>query len=270
MKTKNAVETPQLLWAPFLTLYRREIHRFLKVVFQTVFTPLINSTLYLLIFGISLGQNIQLASGISYLSFLIPGLVMMSVLNNAFQNSASSIVSGKFSGDLEDLKVVPISLNQILWALAIGGLTRGVIVGAITFIVGQAFHFWVLGEWMYLAHPIALIYFLAAGGLSFAMLGVAVAFWAKTFDQMSAFGAFLLMPLIYLGGVFFSIENLHPFWKTISMFNPLLYFINGVRFGVLGQSDVPVWTAAGITFLALSAFYIVAMRSLKYSPYTRW
>ncbi len=260
----------ELKWTPFLTLYRRELHRFLKVVFQTVFTPLITASLYLLIFGVSLGQSIKLDSGLSYLTFLIPGLVMMSVLNNAFQNSSSSVVSGKFSGDLEDLRVVPLSVNQILWAMAAGGLTRGLIVGTITFFVGQVFHYVVLGSWLPVANFPVLLFFLIIGGLSFAQLGISVAFWAKTFDQMSAVGAFVLTPLIYLGGVFFSIESLHPFWKTISLFNPMLYFINGVRYGLVGQADVePMW-AAFVSLGGLLFFYLLAIRVLKTGQYSRW
>ncbi len=263
-------KTSDLTWTPFFSLYKRELNRFLKVIFQTVFTPLITASLYLLIFGVSLGKSITLSSGLSYLSFLIPGLVMMSVLNNSFQNSSSSVVSGKFSGDLEDLRVVPLSVSQILWAMSIGGLTRGFMVGSITFFVGQVFHYVVIGELLSVEQPLVLLFFLIIGGLSFAQLGIAVAFWAKTFDQMSAVGAFVLTPLIYLGGVFFSIESLHPFWKSLSYFNPMLYFINGVRYGLLGQSDVEPWMAAGISLLALCGFYFLARFVLKKGHYSRW
>ena len=130
---------------PFYSLLRREISRFMKVVVQTIFTPLVNASLYLLIFGVSLGQNIKLKEGISYMAFLIPGLVMMAVLNNAFQNTSSSIVSGKFTGDLEDLRVAPLSTSQILWALSTGGLIRGATVGLVTLVVGEIFFFFVEG-----------------------------------------------------------------------------------------------------------------------------
>ena len=162
-------------WTAFLTLYVREMKRFMKVVFQTIFTPLINSTLYLLIFGVSLGSNIKLESGVSYLAFLVPGLVMMGVLNNAFQNSSSSIVSGKFSGDLEDLKVVPLTPQIIMWAMSIGGLSRGLVVGLITYAVGGVFSLIVEGSLSAVAHPFWLLYFLCVGGLSFAQLGISIA-----------------------------------------------------------------------------------------------
>jgi ABC-2 type transport system permease protein len=246
------------------------MHRFIKVVFQTVFAPLVNSTLYLLIFGVSLGSAIQLASGVSYLRFLIPGLVMMAVLNNAFQNSSSSIVSGKFSGDLEDIKVVPLSPAMIAWAYSIGGLTRGLLVGLITFCVGEIFILVMEQQLSIPAHPLWLAYFLVTGGLFFSNLGIVVAFWAKSFDQVSAVGSFLLLPLIYLGGVFFPLSGLHQFWQGLSMINPVLYLINGVRFGFLGVVEVDVWVAAGVSGLAAVGTYGLALRALKNGSYTRW
>ena len=257
-------------WDSFFTLYLREMKRFMKVIFQTVFTPLINSVLYLLIFGVSLGKNITLSHGVSYLSFLIPGLVMMGVLNNAFQNSSSSITSGRFSGDLEDLKVVPLTPVMILWALAIGGLSRGLIVGLVTFCVGLLFHYIVDGTLMPIAHPLHLIFFLIIGGLTFAKLGVTVAFWSKSFDQMTAVGSFILMPLIYLGGVFFSLSGLPSFWQFISSVNPVLYLINGVRYGFLGLSDVNVGLAAVVSVGALLLFHLLGLRALQTGDYSRW
>lgn len=257
-------------WDSFFTLYRREMARFVKVIFQTVFTPLINSVLYLLIFGVSLGSSITLDYPVTYLAFLIPGLMMMGVLNNAFQNSSSSIVSGKFSGDLEDLKVVPLTPQMIIWAMSIGGLTRGLIVGLITLAVGEVFAILVDGQFITVAHPFWLLFFLVIGGLTFAKLGIAIAFFAKTFDQLSAVGAFVLIPLIYLGGVFFSMKGLHPIWQTISQFNPVLYLINGVRYGLLGITDVNIEFAAIVSIVFLIFFHVLGLRSLKTGDYQRW
>jgi ABC-2 type transport system permease protein len=255
---------------PFFTLYNREIQRFMKVSVQTLFSPLISSGLYLLIFGVSLGHSIQMNHGVSYLAFLIPGLIMMAVLNNSFQNSSSSIVSGKFSGDLEDWKVSPLRESEILGALALGGLTRGLAVGVVTFITGEVFHYFTNGGFIPISSIIWVLVFLFLGGLSFALFGVCVAFWAKTFDQLSAVTSFILLPLIYLGGVFFSISNLHPFWQALSRLNPLFYFINGLRYGLLGISDVDVWTAFGVSVLAFSCFYLIAYRALIKGSYSRW
>ena len=255
---------------PFFTLYYRETRRFLKVIVQTVFAPIVSSTLYLLIFGVSLGDKISLNGGISYLAFLIPGLVMMSVLNNSYQNSSSSIVSGKFGGDLEDWRIVPLSPHSILWALSLGGLTRGIIVGAITFSVGEVFYYVMNNEFI-MPHSLGLLFvFLVVGGLSFAMFGISIAFWAKTFDHISGVGSFVILPLIYLGGVFFSLEGLHPFWQTLSKANPLLYFINGVRFSMLGKSDVSTDIALTVSVLSMVIFYFIALRVLKVAQYNRW
>lgn len=259
-----------MMWVPFFTLLQREIARFMKVLAQTIITPMINSTLYLLIFGVSLGSSIELASGVSYLAFLIPGIVMMGCLNNAFQNSSSSIVSAKFGGDLEDLRVSVLSNSQIVWALGIGGFIRGSIVAFVTLIVGQVFYYISEGQFLGVAHPFHLIFFLIVGGIGFAQLGISVAFWAKTFDQLSAVSAFILLPLLYLGGVFFSIEGLHPFWKNLAQFNPLLYLINGVRYGLLGVSDVDLWLSAIVAMVSLIVFHFIALRSLTKGSFVRW
>lgn len=260
----------QVDWVPFFTLLSKEVKRFMKVSAQTVLTPLVSASLYLLIFGVSLGRQIELENNISYLAFLIPGLVMMSCLNNAFQNSSSSIVSSKFSGDLEDLKISPLSIEEIIWAIAIGGLFRGFIVGFVTFLVGQVFYFHEYGSWIAISHPLHLVAFICLGGVAFALLGLSVAFWAKTFDQLAVVGSFILLPLIYLGGVFFSIEGLSPFWQSVSQFNPLFYFINGVRYGVLGISDVGLLNAYLISGVSLLLLYALAKLCLTRASFQRW
>lgn len=254
----------------FLTLFFRELSRFSKVLIQTVVTPFISSFLYLLVFGVSLGQHIQSVKGVPYLVFLIPGLMMMGLMNNAFQNSSSSIVSAKFSGDLEDLRVVPMTNTQIVWALSLGGLVRGCVVALITLFVGVVFYYLQTGQSLSVAHPWAVGFFMVVTGLLFSQIGIAVAFWAKTFDQLSAFSAFVLLPLTYLGGVFISIEQLHPFWQQISLWNPLLYMINGLRYGLLGISDVEIIKAVVISLIGLAVFNMVAYLSVKKGSFQRW
>ncbi|QDK37897.1 ABC transporter permease [Bdellovibrio sp. NC01] len=254
----------------FWTLFQREIARFLKVIVQTVITPFISSFLYLLIFGVSLGAKMPSHEGVPYLAFLIPGLMMMGLMNNAFQNSSSSIVSSKFSGDLEDLRVSPLSNQEIIWAMGLAALVRGFVVSVITFIVGSVFCYYQIGEILSLAHPIYVFYFIVMGGMIFGLLGISVAFWATSFDQLSAFSAFILLPLTYLGGVFLSIENLHPIWQFISKLNPLLYLINGLRYGVVGVSDVPMTIAVPISLAGFVVFYGMALFSLKKGSFQRW
>lgn len=255
---------------PFLTLVRREIHRYLKVLFQTIFTPLINSVLYLLIFGVSLGDSIQLNSGVTYLAFIIPGLVMMSCLNNAFQNTSSSIVSGKFSGDIEDWRVAPLTTYGIIGALCVGALTRGLLVALLTLAVGEVFYYTTYGHFLELQSPTLFILFLIVGGHVFALIGIVVAIWAKSFDEMSAIGSLILTPLMFLGGVFFSIDNLSPFWQRISLYNPLLYFINGVRSSVLGVSDVSIELSISVSLISLVVTFVVAHYAVTKGSFKRW
>lgn len=259
-----------ILWVPFLSLLWREIRRFLRVFFQTVVTPLINSSLYLLIFGVSLGESISLPGNQSYLSFLIPGLVMMAALNNAYQNASGSIVTAKFCGELEDLKASPLSRCQIIWALSIGSLIRGLVVATVTLAVGECFHVYMEGTWLLPKHPLLLLFFLIVGSLTFARIGIWLAFWAQNLDQLAGIGSFVLLPLLYLGGVFFSVESLHPVWQSISRANPVLYFISGVRYGVLGQADVAVGTAALVSIGALILMDLLALRSIRTGSFDRW
>lgn len=254
----------------FLTLLRREIKRFLKVIIQTVFSPIISSFLYLLVFGVSLGSSVQLKSGVAYLAFLIPGLMVMGLINNAFQNSSSSVVTAKFSGDLEDLRVAPIPHSYIIWAMGFGGVFRGSIVALMTGLVGYLFYYIQFHEVLTIAHPFWMVFFFVVGGLIFAFLGIFVAFLAQTFDQLSAFSTFILLPLTYLGGVFISIQSLPPFWQTISQLNPLLYLINGFRFAILGTSDVELLMSVFVSLIGLAITFLLAQFSLKKGSFSRW
>ena len=259
-----------LIWAPFFSLFEREIKRFLKVLAQTIFIPAINSFIYLLIFGVSLGRSINLMEGISYLEFLIPGLVMMGCMNNSYQNGSSSLLSMKFGGEIMDIKASPLNLHQIIWAMSLGGLVRGLVVGAVVLLSGELFYYFYEQAWLLPKHPLYFFIFSVIGGLAFTKLGICVAFWAKSFDHVSAIGGFIIFPLITLGGVFFSLNTLSPFWQTISYFNPLLYFINGVRYGLLGISDVPIGLAFWISLLGLLIFHLTACWTIKKGSWHPW
>lgn len=254
----------------FYNLLKREIKRFLKVIIQTVVSPIISSFLYLLVFGVSLGASVQLNSGTNYLTFLIPGLMVMGLINNSFQNSSSSIVTSKFSGDLEDIRVAPIPHSYIIWAMGLGGVFRGSMVAIITGLVGLIFHYSQLNEFLPIEHPVFLIYFFLVGGFIFSFLGICVAILANTFDQLSAFSSFVLLPLTYLGGVFISIQSLHPTWQKISMMNPLFYLINGFRYSMLGHADVSIERSVGFTFIALIVSFVCAQISIKKGSFSRW
>ena len=258
----------RIRWLPFVAFSRRETHRFSKVFVQTIFIPVINSSLYLIIFGVSLGSRLDL-EGFSYLEFIIPGLVMMSCLSNAFQNSASSILSLKFAGDIIDVRVSPLTVQQTLWALAFGGVCRGVLVGGVVLLVGEIFHFYYLDKWL-IPHSIGgLLVFSVLAGLVFSKMGVVIALWAKTFDHIGAVGGLVITPLTYLGGVFFSLEMLSPFWQKVSLFNPILYFINGVRWSLIGVSDVNVSVSFMVSGLALIVCHVWGMFMINNSRYYR-
>lgn len=259
-----------IMFNPFIMLFWKEIRRYFKVLVQTVVTPAINSGLYLVIFGVSLGKSIDTGFETPYLAFLISGLVMMSCLNNSFQNTASSVISGKFSGDLEDLKVVPLSSQQIIWAMCLGGITRGLLVAFVTLFVGQMFYYSSFGSFMSIHSVPFLFFFLVVGALTYAKLGMFIAFLAKSFDHMSAFTSFLLQPLAFLGGVFFSLNNLSPFWQKVSLFNPVFYLINGVRYSVLGVSDVSLESSIFVTLVGLVVFHSLVVFTLSRTEFKRW
>lgn len=254
----------------FLTLLQREVKRFMKVIVQTLVSPIISSFLYLLVFGVTLGSSVQLKNGIPYLSFLIPGLMAMVLINNSFQNSSSSIVTSKFSGDLEDLRVVPITNTQIIMAMGLGGFIRGSLVALVTGVVGVIFHYIKLNHFLVIEHPFWLLYFALMGGVMFSFIGISIAFLSRSFDQLTAFSTFILLPLTYLGGVFISIETLHPIWQIVSKFNPLFYLINGFRYSVIGVSDVNLNISAFVCFLGVILTYIAARISLEKGSFSRW
>ena len=264
------LEKRNLTTVPFLQIWFKEVRRFWKVRSQTLFSPLIQSTLYLLIFGVSLGKSVTLESGISYLEFLIPGLIMMSALNNAFQNCSGSIVTSKFHGDIQDWKLIPISDYKIVFALGLGGLVRGFSVATITFITCEVFYFFINDEILKIQNPLLFLLFLSLGGMAFGFIGVTIGFWAKGFDYVNAVGGFVLLPLLYLGGVFYSLESLHPFWQSISKLNPLLYFVNGVRYGFLGISDLEWKTCLLLSVVFMLVFVFTSCHQFKKGSFSRW
>lgn len=255
---------------PFLTFFHREVLRFWKVAIQTVITPLMSSFLYLVVFGISLGQNVNLDLGVTYLAFLIPGLMMMGLMNNAFQNSSSSIVVAKFTGELTDFKVVPLTNTMMIAALALGAVVRGGVVASITFVVGTLMHYQQHGSWLPIAHPFVLLFFIFIAGVVFGSLGLAAAAYAKNFDQLGAVSAFVLLPLTYFGGVFISLKNMSEFWQSVALWNPVLYFVNGLRYGILGITDVSLEQCVFISVISALVLGVIARYSLIKGSFQRW
>ena len=230
-------------------LLYKEILRFWKVGLQTIAAPVLTAMLYLLIFGHVLGASVQVYPGVSYLAFLVPGLVMMSVLQNAFANSSSSLIQSKIMGNLVFLLLTPLSHWGWFGAYLLSSILRGLVVGAGVLAVAVWF------APLQLVAPWWIAVFAVLGAGLLASLGVVAGLWAEKFDQMATFQNFIIVPMTFLSGVFYSLHSLPPLWLQISRFNPFFYLIDGFRYGFFGQSDVSPWLSLGV---AASAFVLVA------------
>ncbi|AOS97559.1 Inner membrane transport permease YadH [Microbulbifer aggregans] len=236
-----------ILWTAFTTIFRREVRRFTRIWPQTLVPPVITMSLYFVIFGSLIGRRIGEMGGFSYMEFVVPGLIMMAVITNSYSNVASSFYSAKFQRNVEELLVAPIPNWVIMAGYVLGGVARGLIVGFVVTIIALLF---TSLEVQHLGLTIAIV-FMAA--VLFSLAGFINAIFANSFDDISIIPTFVLTPLTYLGGVFYSIELLSPFWQGLSKLNPVLYMVNAFRYGVLGVSDINVgWAFAGvIVFIAL-------------------
>ncbi len=241
---------------PFQTLLRREVTRFLSVPTQTVFTPLVSALLYMLIFGLSLGDRLAF-HGVRYTEFLVPGLVMLGVLNHAFQNAASSIMISKFEGNIVELLVAPISYLEMTLAYMLGGVARGLIVGTATWAACLPFSGAVP------RNPLFALAVTLSAASTFALLGLLAAIWADRFEGISAVSTFVILPLTYLGGVFYSMDVLPPFWRAVARFNPMLYMVDGLRYGFLGVSDVHPVASLFVDAGLAAALFGVAVTVLR-------
>ena len=239
------------------TLFYKEVLRFWKVAFQTVAAPVLTAVLYLLIFSHVLENRVQVYGQLSYTSFLVPGLVMMSVLQNAFANSSSSLIQSKIMGNLVFVLLTPLSHWAWFAAYVGSSVLRGLLVGLGVFAVTLAF---ARPEF---AAPLWIITFALLGAALLATLGVIAGLWADKFDQMASFQNFIVMPMTFLSGVFYSIHSLPPFWQQASRFNPFFYMIDGFRYGFFGRSDVSPWISLAIVASAWAAVSWLALRLLR-------
>jgi ABC-2 type transport system permease protein len=238
------------------TLFRKEVLRFWKVAFQTVAAPVLTAVLYLLIFGHVLEDKVEVFPGVKYTSFLIPGLVMMSVLQNAFANSSSSLVQSKITGNLVFLLVTPLSHRAWFTAYVGASVVRGLAVGTGVFLVTVWF------APPRLAEPWWIIVFAVLGAGMLGSLGLIAGLWADKFDQMAAFQNFVIMPMTFLSGVFYSVHSLPGVWQAVSHLNPFFYMIDGFRRGFFGVSDVSPWFSLGIVSASFMVIAAVALRLL--------
>jgi ABC-2 type transport system permease protein len=239
------------------TLFYKEILRFWSVGFQTVAAPILTAMLYMLIFGHVLDQNVKVYGSVSYTAFLVPGLVMMSVLQNAFANSSSSLIQSKIMGNLVFVLLTPLSHWSWFVAYVASSVVRGLAVGAgvmaVTYWFGQPG----------MVAPLWVILFALLGAGMLGALGLIAGLWAEKFDQMAAFQNFVIMPMTFLSGVFYSIHSLPTFWQKVSHLNPFFYMIDGFRYGFFGVSDVSPWLSLGIVGTAFLIVSAVAVHLLR-------
>lgn len=226
------------------TLLMKEVRRFLRVPGQTVLSPLISTTLYFVVFGYTLSGSQKLVHGVPYTHFIVPGLIFLGIANNAFLNSSSSLFITKIQGTIVDLLAAPLGPLEILFGFVTGAMVRGLMVGLLTWAVAAVF----VG--FELVHPVATIGFLLLVSFVFSMFGLLAAMWAEKFEQINFFPTFVMLPLTFLGGVFYSVDSLPEPWRTVSLFNPMVYMVEGLRYGMLGAGTMSPALGGGI----LSAF----------------
>ena len=238
-------------------LFYKEVLRFWKVGFQTVAAPVITAILYLMIFGHVLEGQVQVYGTVGYTAFLLPGLVMMSVLQNAFANSSSSMVQSKVMGNLVFLLLTPLSHRAWFVAYVGSSVVRGLAVGS-----GVMLATWWFAQPSLVA-PLWIVVFAVLGAALLGALGLIAGLWAEKFDQMAAFQNFIIMPMTFLSGVFYSIHTLPEFWQKVSHLNPFFYMIDGFRYGFFGVSDVSPWLSLGIVGVALLGVSALALYLLR-------
>jgi ABC-2 type transport system permease protein len=241
----------------FNTLLYKELLRFWKVAFQTVAGPVLSALLYLVIFAQALGEHVRVFEGVPYTAFLVPGLVMMSILQNAFANSASSLIQSKITGNLVFVLVTPISHLEFFGAYVLASVARGLVVGAGVLAVTVWF------VELRLAAPLWALAFALLGSALLAVLGLLAGIWAEKFDQIAAFQNFLVLPLTMLSGVFYSIQTLPPLWQRISHLNPFFYMIDGFRYGFFGASDVAPAASFAVVAVSLALLSAATLWLLK-------
>lgn len=255
----NILPTPMLPPAGgsgFRTLFYKEMLRFWKVSFQTIAAPVLTALLYLVVFAQVLQNHVKVFGQVEYTAFLIPGLMMMSMLQNAFTNPASSLIQSRITGNLVFVLLPPISHQQFFWAYTLAGIVRGLVVGVCV---------WIVASFFAPLMPVHPLWVLAFGVLScgiMSIVGLIAGLCAEKFDQLAAFQNFLIMPATFLSGVFYSIDTLPSFWKNVSHFNPLFYTIDGFRYGFFSLSDAPIWRSLAVVAVVFAALAWLALRLL--------
>lgn len=241
----------------FPTLLYKEVLRFWKVSFQTVAAPVLTTLLYLMVFAHALSTHVQVFPGVTYAQFLVPGLAMMAMLQNSFANSSSSLIQSKITGNIVFILLPPLAAGEIFAAYLIASMVRGLMVGIGVF----AATLWIIP--LPLPNPFWVLAFAFVGCGMLGTMGIIAGIWSEKFDQLAAFQNFLVMPLTFLAGVFYSMHTLPPFWQAVSKLNPFFYAIDGFRYAFFGHSDVSPWLSLAIAssaFAALSWLTLLLLR----------
>jgi ABC-2 type transport system permease protein len=237
----------QVNWMGYKTIVRKEVTRILRIWTQTLVPPVITMTLYFIIFGNLIGRRIGEMGGFGYVQFIVPGLIMMAVITSSYGNMVSSFFGAKFGRHIEELLISPLPNWVILAGYVTGALTRGLMVGSVVILVSLFF------TQLEVQHPLITVSVLLITSIVFAMAGMVNAIYAQNFDDISIIPTFILAPLTYLGGVFYSISLLPEFWQKVSAFNPILYMVNGFRYGILGVSDIGI----GHAYIIMGVFVVL-------------
>lgn len=243
-------------WVGFTTIVSKEIVRFLRIWSQTLLPSAITTTLYFVIFGHLIGQRVGLIDGVTYMQYIVPGLVMMAIITSAYSNVSSSFFGLKFQRSIDELVISPLSHVLVMLGFVMGGVVRGLLVGIIVTIIALCF------THLHVTHISIMLTVAVLSAIMFSLAGFFNALFAKKFDDVMLVPTFILTPLTYLGGVFYSISMLPPFWQKVSLLNPILYLVNAFRFGVFGVSDIDVAYAFVLIVVITAALFFICWRLL--------
>jgi len=248
---------PTQNWLGVYTLYMREVRRFVKVYTQTIIGPVVTTLLFLAVFSLALGRAVTEVHGVPFMQFLGPGLIMMAIVQNAFANTSSSMMISKVQGNIVDTLMPPLNAHELTFGIAMGGMTRGIAVGIATALV--------LAIWvpMHIHNIFVIVFFAIAASLMLSLLGVIGGIWSEKFDHIAAVTNFIITPLSFLSGTFYSIERLPHLGQVLAHLNPFFYMIDGFRYGFIGQSDAPVLTGMAVVVAMDVVLWIICWRMFE-------
>ncbi|MFW2589181.1 ABC transporter permease [Sagittula sp. SSi028] len=247
-------------WYAIRAIYRFEMNRFFRTLFQSFISPVISTSLYFVVFGAAIGSRIEEVEGVPYGAFIVPGLIMLSVMTQGLSNGSFGIYFPKFVGTIYELLSAPVNFFEIVMGYVGAAATKALFIGVV--ILGTS----ALFVDLQIQHPLAMILFMVLTCVSFALFGFIIGIWAKSFEQLQLVPLLVVTPLVFLGGSFYSISMLPPVWQTITMFNPVVYLISGFRWAFFGLADVPV----GISLMAITGFFALCLGIIWWIFRTGW